>query len=243
MDKKESIKILSTRHLSNDVLLKAESLHWNIEVCNLIETRGILDAEGASSFVRALEKSVKPVMLIFTSMNGVKWLKKGLETINYHLPLGMTALVVGKKTATRVAEKLKAIPFLTELNGTDLLKMIRENVPTNTRLIYVCANSRLDTLPDGLKEAGYMVEEFLVYETVEAPLQIQGNFNFIMFFSPSAVDAYFRMNAWNTSTAGVCIGNTTADALKLKGVSKILVASEPDEMEMLDTIEQFINKG
>jgi uroporphyrinogen-III synthase len=241
MDKQPSIKILSTRHLSSEVLLKGQ--RWNIEVCNLIETNGILSTEAAYAFVESIENDVEPTMLIFTSTNGVKWLKRGLENINYHLPHGMTVLVVGNKTAARVAEQLKAIPFLIAHHGSDLLKLIREHIPTHTRLIYPCSKTRLDTLPDGLKEAGYSVEEVPVYKTVEVPVQIQGTYDFILFFSPSAVDAFFRLNKWNTETTGVCIGNTTADALKQRGVGNILVADAPDEMEMLEAIEQFINKG
>lgn len=243
MDKQPTIRILSTRHLSSDVLLKAQLLHWDIEVCNFVNTNGILSREAMHAFVAMMENSADPIMLIFTSTNGVKWLKKGLENINYHLPHGMTALVVGNKTATRVAEQLKAIPYLIAPNGTNLLKLIQEHIPTQTRLIYVCSTARLDTLPDSLKEAGYILKEVPVYETVEVPLQIHGHYDFIMFFSPSAVDAFFRINTWNKGTLGVCIGNTTADALKRKGVNIILVADMPDEMEMLATMEQFINNG
>ena len=235
----QSIRILSTRALGEHVVQQFRKNGWYLEMVPMIETKGILDPALAETFIYAISIEDSPFMLVLTSLNGVKWLKKGLAEAGHFLPPGITALCVGKKSAAKAAEQLKAVPLLIAPDGKSLLELIKIHIPRETRLIYACAKSRLDTLPEGLKNEGYQCLEFPVYETMPAPKMVAGDFNFILFFSPSAVESYFSLNAWPPGAQGVCIGDTTANALRHHGVNDILVPSSPDENEMVDVIRHF----
>ncbi|MCU0404213.1 MAG: uroporphyrinogen-III synthase [Chitinophagaceae bacterium] len=242
MNQSTSIHILSTRALSAHAVQFAGKNGWSLEVVPLIGSNGILDAPRADFFMNAIIEDKAPFMLIFSSMNGVKWLKKGLDEAGQLLPPGITALCVGKQTAARAADQLKVVPLLIAPDGATLLSWIKKHIPKDTRLLYPCAKSRLDTLPEGLKEEGYRLVEIPVYETISTPGLLKGHYHFIMFFSPSAIDSFFSLNQWQEGSLGVCIGETTANALREKGVNRIIVAEEPSERAMVEAIHQFLSK-
>ena len=135
---------------------------------------------------------------------------------------------------------MMVLPLLVAGCARELLALVKTHVPQSTRILYACAKDRLDVLPQGLNETGYLLKEFPVYESKLAPVRIEGKFDQILFFSPSAVKAYFQINGWVPGTFGVCIGETTAEMLRQFGVHDILIAPEPDEGEMLEAIDKYL---
>jgi uroporphyrinogen-III synthase len=99
----------------------------------------------------------------------------------------------------------------------------------------------LDTLPHGLKAAGFAVKEYIVYKTELTPRKIFRDYNVILFFSPSAVESYFSVNNWDKKMVAVSIGHTTSVALTKAGVETILIADEPNELSMLGKLQHFLN--
>jgi uroporphyrinogen-III synthase len=237
------MKILSTRVLDVSTVSFARKKGWEVEVLPFIETFGILTKQDAELILNLTTLRGNHYLLILTSINGVKWLKKGLEGNGMKLPSGLTALCVGKKTATRAAEQLKAVPFFITENSIELLNVIKKNFETGIRFIYPCAKARMDLLPEGMKAEGYELREFAVYETIATPVRIPEAFNVILFFSPSAVESFFSMNSWPEGALGLCVGETTATSLRNRGIEKILTPEVPDELEMFKLLDSYFLKG
>lgn len=91
---------------------------------------------------------------------------------------------------------------------------------------YYCGNRRLDTLPKALDALGISWEEEVVYHTGEVHRAFDQAFDVLLFFSPSGVESYARMNPFGKAVA-ICIGPTTAAAAK-KYTDRILISETPD---------------
>jgi uroporphyrinogen-III synthase len=235
-----TIRILSTRHLDEEALHYAYEKNWHVDVIPFIEIKGIMAKEDAEKCHSLFSDNQHPIILIFSSMNGVEWFGRGLEKEGQKLPSGVATLCVGKKTANRAAEQLKAVPLFIADNSKTLLSNIKSNFSTSTGFIYPCAKERLDTLPNGLRKSEYAVQEIPVYESKAIPKKISDHYDALLFFSPSAVASFFTLNSWPDNALGICIGETTALSLLKMGVDSILVPTKPDEMEMIKLLDHYL---
>ncbi len=160
---------------------------------------------------------------IFTSKNGVlAVLKEGIQINN--------AFCVGFRTK-ELLEKKGITVSLAEKNGATLGKSIT-NRYKKTSFVYFCAEDRLDILPNILNEEGINFKEILVYRTVSTPKKVYSEFDGVLFFSPSGVNSFFKLNELNSHA--FCIGNTTASALK-KHTTNYTVAKTPSIENVLVT--------
>jgi uroporphyrinogen-III synthase len=148
--------------------------------------------------------------------------------------------------ATREAV-LNAFPTATiagTANNASLLAdmMIQHSV---SEAIFFCGKSRLDIMPLKLKAAGVHFTEYVVYET-EPTGKRTGQYNAVVFFSPSAVASYFNYNIPEPETIIFSIGTTTTDALSKYTTNRIITSHFPDKeklvMQAIDFLsEQHIN--
>ena len=76
------------------------------------------------------------------------------------------------------------------------------------------------------------MEEVVVYETEETPSILTKDYEGILFFSPSAVHAFFSSNKPSKNTVLFAIGKTTEEAIRQHKGKKIVVASVSDKVEM-----------
>lgn len=160
---------------------------------------------------------------IFTSKNGVNAVLKHDIKIN-------NAFCVGFRTKELLEQKGITVS-LAEKNGATLGKSIA-NRYKKTSFVYFCAEDRLDILPNKLAEANINVKEIAVYKTVLTPKKVNSEFDGVLFFSPSAVNSFFKLNKLNSHA--FCIGNTTASALK-KHITNYTVAKNPSIENVLVT--------
>ncbi len=160
---------------------------------------------------------------IFTSKNGVNAvLKHGIKINN--------AFCVGFRTKELLEQKGITVS-LAEKNGATLGKSIT-NRHKKTSFVYFCAEDRLDILPNILKEEEITFTEVPVYKTVSTPKKVNSEFNGILFFSPSGVKSFFKLNELNSHA--FCIGDTTASALE-KHTTNYTVAKTPSIENVLVT--------
>ena len=107
-------------------------------------------------------------------------------------------------------------------------------------VIFFCGGQRRDELPSILNDAGIEVDEIAVYQTIEVPHIIKKDYHGILFFSPSAVRSFFKVNKANGKTILFAIGNTTAAEIKKFSNNKILVSDEPGKESLVQkAIEYF----
>lgn len=172
--------------------------------------------------------------VVFTSANAVyavSSLGKGGNWKVYCL-LGATAIAVAVSFPDAVIAGTAA-------DSAGLAPLVAESAAGQT-VTFFCGDKRMSTLSDGLKEEGITVNEIEVYQT-QLTGKLVGRYNAILMLSPSAVDAYFAYNKPDADTALFAIGNTTADAIKAKGINNnIVIASRPDRSVLLKEAIEYI---
>lgn len=145
--------------------------------------------------------------IIITSQNGaIQFLNKA----NTHSTTVENCFAVGNKT-TALLEKNGIKVVKTAQNGEELARFIAKN-HKNESFTYFCGKQRREELPDILKNASISYEEVNVYETHLNKQIFNRTFDGVLFYSPSAVQAYVAKN--NTKTIAFCIGETTAVTAK-----------------------------
>lgn len=103
---------------------------------------------------------------------------------------------------------------------------------------FFCGNIRRDELPNTLNENSVEFNEIVVYETNLKPEIINGDFDGILFFSPSAIRSFNQKNNINTSVA-FCIGNTTAGEAT-KHTDNVVIANKPTiENTIVQVVKHF----
>jgi len=240
MEKALPFRILSTRALGNAARDFIHHENWLVDIISFIETHGLISVDELADFINVCKEPGKNFLLLFSSENAVKWLKWGLDKYGYKLPPGLKAFCVGEKTLRTAKDLLEVEPILAVKNSESLVTTLKETVPLGITFLYCCGSNRLNTVPHGLKAAGFSVKEYIVYETELTPRKTFRDYNVILFFSPSAVESYFRVNNWDKKMVAVSIGHTTSVALTKAGVETILIADEPNELSMLGKLHDFL---
>lgn len=106
-------------------------------------------------------------------------------------------------------------------------------------VIFLCGNKRRDELPSTLNEAGIIVHEIVVYETIETPKVVTDDFDAILFFSPSAVKSFFSVNQLKKGIICFAIGQTTADSIANFTVNKIITSEFPSQEMMIASVQNY----
>lgn len=170
--------------------------------------------------------------LIFTSKNAVQSI---LQHPKCDELKGKNIFCVGMKTKDLLEENGFNVIAYTGY-AADLTEIISLIYGKET-FTFFSGNLRRDVLPNTLKENGIAFNEIEVYETLLTPKKINEKLDGILFFSPSAVESYLKLNIIKEEMC-FCIGETTAEALEKKKIKNIIIAEKPT---VEDVIEKAIN--
>jgi len=162
---------------------------------------------------------------IFTSQNAVENLTQtnftgkvyasGKQTLNVLKEKGFDSKSGASETALSLAETI----------AEDGIKYA----------LFFCGNIRRNELPEYLAKKDVQLKEEVVYHTLLEPKMIPTQKGDALFFmSPSAVESFAMMNPFSTEIDYYSIGETTANALRKKGVQKINTAAEASFEAMLE---------
>lgn len=161
---------------------------------------------------------------LVSSKNAVKaLLQKRIEVENYYC--------VGDKTRA-LLEKNDQNVMKSAKNGQELGGFIQKTHKDGP-IFFFCGNRRREELPSALRAAHIPYEEVVTYQTQLNPKKFERSFDAVLFFSPSGVESFLKVNNLNNSWA-ICIGETTAEPLRSIH-KKIAVANTP-------TVESVIAK-
>lgn len=143
---------------------------------------------------------------------------------------------VGSKTAAAL-EAAGYAPEVVADTGAALALILTERFP-GACFTYLGTRSRRDELPKVLKAHNTPLTEIEVYETVIEAREVPGTFDGILFFSPSAVQAFSQKNSFS---GAVCfsIGPTTGSTLKEHHAEVITARQSTAEHLILETITYF----
>jgi uroporphyrinogen-III synthase len=186
-----------------------------------------------ASKIAPVLKDVSNAIIVFTSRNAVKAISKSR---GFEKPTSLRVYAVGDSTAAAVRDLLQIEPATGGLKNAGGLAQYIIDHELPTKVYFFCGNKRRDELPQLLAHSGFDVSEVVVYETHVTPKKIEDAFDGIAFFSPSAVESFFRLN--NLADGVVCysIGDSTTEELKKYTTSQILTAKEPSEKCLLQLI-------
>lgn len=218
------IRILSTKKLlenQKQLLLSANFAVEEEDFINVVNSH--FEIETINDF------------LIFTSQNAVESV---LENEKIAEIKTRKSLCVGEKT--RALLEQNGFEVIVSSEYASELASIICNQYFKSSFTFFCGNLRRDILPDSLTLAEVVFEEVEVYETVLTPHKADDNLNGIMFFSPSGIQSFLKINVIRDEIC-FCIGSTTAKALR-DITNKVVIANQPTiESTIIKSIE-FFNK-
>ncbi len=171
--------------------------------------------------------------LIFTSQNAVQSI---LDHPKSKELKAKTVFCVGMKTKDFLEDSGFTVGVYTDY-AADLAEII-SLIYANESFTFFSGNLRKDILPKALKENQITFNEIEVYETNLTPHKIKSKVDGILFFSPSAVESYLKMNTIKDE-ACFCIGETTAEALENKKIKKIIVAEQPTIEDVIAAVIEY----
>ena len=207
--------------------------HIVLQVKPFIET-AILDKEIEIRKALAVNE-----VLIFTSANAVKAVEKFFDK-----SAGQTYRIycIASNTSQKVAEVFGGnIIAGKAAYGADLAEIILQKEAAK-KMFFFCGNLKRDVLPEKLKAAGKDLEILEVYETVDKEQKINTNFDGYLFFSPSAVESFFKQYPNAGSGIFFAIGTTTQEALEGYVENKnIIISARPEKELLLQTAIEYFN--
>jgi uroporphyrinogen-III synthase len=219
------INILSTRPLNDSLVREAAQQGIDITVVSFVKTEAIQTAVVQQEIKNTLSQ---PATVVFTSMNAVETVVKQLQREKPRWKI----YCIGAATATLVKKYLGETSIQgTGSNAAELAELIVRK-KDSTHVTFFCGDQRRDELPAILKKNNIEVNEIVVYRTIAVPHKIEKEYQGILYFSPSAVESFFRANKLPTDTLLFAIGTTTAIEIKKYSTNKIIVSDEAGK-EML----------
>lgn len=159
--------------------------------------------------------------------------------------------VRGAATGARTAATLRAMGLADVVipaaaSARDLVDLMGAHEPA--RALFPCGSLALRTLPDGLRERGWQVEEGVVYDTStvdEVPgsslLVERSAVSAVVLRSPSAVRAFVSFVDPPAAVAVVCAGETTATAARAVGLRVDAVAASPASADVARAVAGLLD--
>lgn len=233
----DKYRILCTRPLTDSSIAAAGANGIDIDVQEFIQIRPLL----LPALYENRDTAVSSIM-VFTSAKAVEILAEGYLA-GWHSVAAPPAQVCCINGNTRQAVQ-KAFPDCTILAeasyGKDLAAAMIQ-LGSIHEVSFFCGNQRRDELPGILKAAGITVNEYVIYENIPTPVATNGDYDGIMFFSPSAVKSYLLANRLRSKTVCFAIGTTTADSLRDNTTGKIIMSTTTSEESMVQTAILYFN--
>lgn len=229
------ISILSTRPLETALLEAAKAKDIQIDIVSFIDTTPIQN----SGIKEEISKIIKqPVSVVFTSMNAVNTVA---AYINGNTP-DWNIFCIGHTTRQLAAKYFGEQSIQTV--GNNALELADKMISSKNvkQVVFFCGDQRREELPRKLRQNGIIVQEVIVYHTINTPYRIEKEYDGILFFSPSAVQSFFYANAVLPSTFLFAIGQTTADAIKTFTDNPVIESERPGKEELVKKMFEFFKK-
>lgn len=220
----KSISILATKKLSSIQRQKFLIEGFSITETNFIATSSLY-----------FNDEISFQNIIFTSKNAV-------ESVLFHnnkkkLIANCDCFCVGATTRALLEENGIAVK-LEKPSAIELATALCEEYSQES-FIFFCGNMRKDDLPKLFKEKKINWKEIIVYETQLLPQKIEDAQDGVLFFSPSAVDAFLQENKLLNQVC-FAIGKTTAEKLN-KYTNKVITAQSPTIDETIAMCINYFN--
>ena len=174
--------------------------------------------------------------IIFSSQNAVKIAlhNSEIKSLVDQKPI----YCIGKKTALLLVKNGQKVVKIAQ-NSSDLALFLQKN-HQNKSFSFFCGKSRVNDLEHILSVNEIPIQPVEIYETLPQPHIVKGNFEGIIFFSPSGVKGYAIHNGFD-NTHCFCLGSTTAKAVR-EFTPKLTIAKTPNELQLFLSITKHFNQ-
>jgi uroporphyrinogen-III synthase len=226
------IQILCTRPVNDSLLREALQKNIIVDIVPFIETEPIQSVQVQQEIELAF---IQATTVIFTSMNAVEAVAAEAEGQDPNWNI----YCIGNTTRQLVIEYFGEEKIQgTASSAGELAELIVEEGSAG-EVIFFCGDQRRNELPDMLRANDIEVTEIVVYHTITIPKKVKKQYNGILFFSPSAVDSFFKLNKTDKQAILFAIGNTTANAIKKYAENKIIISKTPDKEHMIKEVVNY----
>lgn len=231
---KNNFSILSTKILKPYILQQLVDNDFNIIEHDFIKIEEIKNNQFSSLINSHLPN------YIFTSKNAVRSFIKQAADSKIKINKKAVFCALSGETQKALLDEGFSTTIIAD-NAGDMAYKISTGKSFKEALFF-CGDKRRDELPLILGEAGIKLTELILYKNIEQPKKIDNSFQAILFFSPSAIQSFFKENVLPRTTACFCIGYTTANALKeYKITNKVIVSNYPSQQVMIDVVLNYFN--
>ena len=231
---KNNFSILSTKILKPYILQQLVDNDFNIIEHDFIKIEEIKNNQFSSLINSHLPN------YIFTSKNAVRSFIKQAADSKIKMNKKAFFCALSGETQKALLDEGFSATIIAD-NAADLAHKISTEKSFKEALFF-CGDKRRDKLPLILAEAGIKLTELILYKNIEQSKKIDNSFQAILFFSPSAIQSFFKENVLPKTTACFCIGYTTANAIKeYKLTNKIIVSNYPSQQVMIDVVLNYFN--
>lgn len=213
------------------LITEAAQQNIQIECLSFIDTEAITDKEVQEEISRL---SSQKITAVFTSMNAVDAIKSSVTQ-----KAGWEIFCIGYATRKRVEEVFGETSVAA--TADDAIALAELIIQKKIKKVYFfCGDQRREELPARLNANNIQLEEITVYKTLPTPHLITKEYDGILFFSPSAVNSFFRVNHINSHTILFAIGKTTAQALQQQtNHPNIITANSPGKEALVKEIIHY----
>jgi uroporphyrinogen-III synthase len=226
--------LLSTRPLPKAIHEEGAKKSVIIEELSFIATKPIED-DIVNQKVKTLATEQHTV--VFTSMNAVEAVAAQINGVP-----DWKIYCIGNTTRQLIEEKWGAEKIMATAENAQRLgeRLIDDGIK---EVVFFCGNIRRDELPNKIRSEGGKVEEVVVYETEETPTKLDKEYDGILFFSPSAVHAFYSQNKSSKNTTLFAIGKTTEEAIRQHKGYTIVVAKVTDKIAMAQEAIDYLSQA
>lgn len=190
----------------------------------------VIEEDFIATKIKNFELSKINDNLIFTSQNAVQSV---LLHPNCSELKSKNVFCIGLKTKKLLAENGFNVIAYTGY-AADLAEII-SLIYNKESYTFFSGNLRRDILPNTLKENEIAFNEIEVYETSITSKKVTSKVDGILFFSPSAVESYLKLNTIKNEFC-FCIGDTTAETLEKNNIKNIIIAEKPSVENVLEAV-------
>jgi uroporphyrinogen-III synthase len=247
----QTIQVLSTRPLSPELIIGAAEKGISIDVIPFIRTEAVEDVDLRQ---RVEVLGTQKLVAVFTSTNAVEVVAEwtgAKQSAGGRAPFAgdgvpltggggdWTIFCIGAATRQLVSRHFGegAIADTAESALALAQKIVDKRGAGD--IFFFCGDLRREELPTTLREAGFRVNELVVYRTKATPSVVARRYRGVIFFSPSAVESFFSMNGVKAETVLFAIGGTTAATIERFCSNPIVVSEQPDAAILIRQVIEY----
>lgn len=226
------MSILCTRNITDEELLMMKAMDQQYDIIPFIALHFSEEEQIKSQVEKLVEE---PIIAIFTSPAAVHAVQHFINAT----PSDWQIICTEPRTRQLLEEWLGQHSILH--SGIDAAAILPyfSTLSQNRRIIVFRGDKSLPSIPKALHLHGFEFETIEVYRNIAQPQRLQQDYDYYLFYSPSAVAAFLMDNSIPDDKLAIAIGKTTKAYLEKNNIRNIVAASTPDLASMLQLIKNY----